>query len=78
MAEYNTEEVKKYLENYGEMVSYYHELFYGVSAEDSIKKINECISHANNSFPEELKDEKFKEILSGLEKIVKGKPANSD
>jgi len=78
MTEYNAKEVRKYLENYKKMVGYYHELFYGVSSKEGREKIHECIEYAKNSFPEELKDDNFKKILSGLEKIMIGKPANSN
>ena len=78
MAEYSAEKVKEYLENYRKMIGYYHELYFGASAGETINKINEVIKYAKNSFPEELKGDNFNEILSGLEKIVKGKAVNSE
>ena len=71
MTEYTTEQVKEYMCIYGQ-ISYlnyqFEEGFMSIEMRDDAQK---AIYNARR-FPEELKDEKFKFYLDGLEKIVEG------
>jgi len=77
MTEYTTEQVIEYLHIYGEMVYLYETFSAGVMAEESCQNAQKAIDVANTRFPEELKDEKFKFYLNGLEKIVEVNLYNS-
>ena len=73
MTKYTAKQVKEYITLYitlyGQMAHLNHEFeegFMGLEMRDAAQKI---ICDARR-FPEELKDEKFKFYLTGLEKIV--------
>ena len=72
MTEYTTEQVRDYIHIHVQMVYLYETFSAGVRFEETLKSVQEIIDVANTRFPEELKDEKFKFYLTGLEKIVKG------
>jgi len=76
MTEYTAEQVREYNHIYGQIVHFYETFFAGVEVEASLQNVKKAIDIANTSFPEELKDEKFKFYINGLEKIVEGDISN--
>ena len=69
--DYTLAEVRKYLDIYGKMVHQSYIWAGGVTVKEHRAAVEETIQMAKNEFPEELKDEKFENILNDLEKILK-------
>jgi len=76
MTKYKTSRVQEFLNIYGDMVHQSNVYEHGVIVPEHKTDIKKTIVRAKQEFPEELKDEKFKLILSKLEGILKNSKNN--
>ena len=74
MRYYSAAEVKECMDTYGQMVSTIKKYTEGVFNEKNKEAVQKIINQAQ-LLSNEIKSDKFDEVLKGLEKIVKGLPS---